>query len=114
MTDINSALFAARVLLERKIKNVIITMGKLGAVLVCQEGAWYAEPPTVEAVSSVGSGDAFLAGLLIGISQMRPSSELLRMAAAAGAANTLSLGGGNFKLDDYLSIIQKVRVRPVS
>ena len=114
VTDFDSAFSAAQILLDRKIKNVVITMGKLGAVLVNQEGAWYAESPTVEAVSSVGSGDAFQAGLLIGISQKRPNSESLRMAIAAGAANTLSLGGGSFKMDDYLGMFQKVRVRQVS
>jgi len=45
---------------------------------------------------------------------MRPRSELLLVAAAAGAANTLSLGAGNFKLDDYLSIFQKVQVKQIS
>ena len=104
--DTKSALSATHELIDRKIRNVIITMGISGAVYVTQEGAWYAEPPVVKSISSVGSGDAFMGGVLFGKSQMQTNIKILRMAVAAGAANTLTLGGGNLMLKNYLDIIQ--------
>lgn len=75
---------------------VIITMGALGAVFVDENSAWHALPPTIKAKNAVGSGDSFLAGVLLARERDDSPPELLRDGAAAGAANALSGGGGCF------------------
>ena len=53
--------------------------------------------PRIEAVSAVGSGDAFLAGYLSACQAGQAPEECLRMALACGAANTQTVGAGVFE-----------------
>jgi 1-phosphofructokinase len=45
---------------------VLASLGSDGAVLVSADGVWHAEAPVVQARSTVGAGDATLAGFLAG------------------------------------------------
>jgi 1-phosphofructokinase family hexose kinase len=94
INDREQAISAARTLSQQSGGMVVITMGKHGAVLASSADGWFAMPPAIEVKSTVGSGDSFLAGLLIGL---RKSPETaLRLAVATGAANAMSIGGGQF------------------
>ena len=52
--------------------------------------AYRVKSPQVKAINSVGSGDALVAGIVMGLVEKRPFEETLRLAAAAGAANAAS------------------------
>ena len=107
----DSALESARRLLETDLQVVVITLGETGAVAVSSNGTWTVEPPKIQARSSVGSGDAFLAGLLFGITSKASLADSLRMAAAAGTANALIMGGGRFTLNNFQKLLGKTRVQ---
>jgi 1-phosphofructokinase family hexose kinase len=100
-----AALAGAQVLRERGPRQVAITLGKAGAVMVNEIGGWCVRPPDVRTVSAVGSGDSFLAGLLAALAQGYSPDEALRWAAAAGAANALSAGGGQFAASDFKQLL---------
>jgi 1-phosphofructokinase len=80
---VGQAVAAARVLLERGAGAVLASLGADGAVLLDETGAWYGESPVDAPVSSVGAGDATLAGFLVGGGRGR---DALRTALAFGAA----------------------------
>ena len=61
---VGEAVTAARSLLARGAGSVLASLGADGAVLVEGDLAWYAESPVATPVSSVGAGDATLAGFL--------------------------------------------------
>ena len=67
--------------------RVVITLGAGGAILAEAEGAWRVSAPRVTAVSAVGSGDCFLAGLVAMLAEGRSVEAALALAAACGAAN---------------------------
>jgi 1-phosphofructokinase family hexose kinase len=52
--------------------------------------------PSVEPISTVGSGDVLLAGFLAARYSDKPIEEALRNAVGAGAASTLEIGAGRF------------------
>ena len=111
VNDVSSGRIALEHLLDRGAANVVITLGSDGALLGSADGCWYATAPKIPRfVSSVGSGDAFSAGLLVGLSRKLSIPECLRMASAAGGANVLKLGGGQFEFDDYDALIPTVEV----
>jgi fructose-1-phosphate kinase PfkB-like protein len=60
----------------------------------------------------VGSGDSFLAGLLVGLGPDGTGSlpEALRLATATAAANTLTPGAALFALDDVHRLTDAVIV----
>lgn len=66
VTTVGEALVAARALLQRGARAVLASLGADGALLVEEAGEWYGESPVDSAVSSVGAGDATLAGFLAG------------------------------------------------
>lgn len=92
VTTIADVLRAARTLRLRGASQAIVTAAAAGAVLATAEGTWLARPPELAPVNVVASGDAFLAGLLAGFADGLDPPGALRRAAAAGAANTQSLG----------------------
>lgn len=105
-----AAIDAARLLHERLAAPVALTLGAAGAVYIDADGAWQAHPPTVNALSPVGSGDVFLGGLVMGLAHDGDQSAALRQAVAAGAANTLRIGGGLFDLESFRAILAETTV----
>jgi len=60
----------ARKIIEKYgVKNVIITLGSNGAIAVSETESFKVLPPKIEAASTVGAGDAFLAGVCHGALQ---------------------------------------------
>jgi 1-phosphofructokinase/tagatose 6-phosphate kinase len=66
---------------------VVVTDGEHGSVGVDDSGAWRAAPPVNPGRYPVGSGDSFLAGLLVALDRGQPLREALAFATAAAAAN---------------------------
>src|SRR4051794_28384285 len=75
---------AARRLLEGGPATVVMTLGGDGAVLASPAGCWHASAPGVEIVSAVASGDAFLAGLVAGLTSGLDEPAALAWGVAAG------------------------------
>src|SRR4051812_14332253 len=80
--------------------TVIVSLGAAGAVAYDPHGAWLARPPTIAAISAVGSGDAMLAGVAAALAERHELAEALRLGVACGAANTLAVGAGILRADD--------------
>lgn len=98
-----AALVAAEQLRSQGAAEVILTLGKQGAALATPSGRWWVRPPLVKTVCAVGSGDAFLAGLITARLSGLDTRESIRRAAAAGAANAIMLGAGRL---DYAAFEQ--------
>ncbi len=73
---------AARELTSRGIELVVVSMGKQGACFVTPNEAVVARPPEIEVKSTVGAGDAMVAGILSGQLQDLPLRECARLATA--------------------------------
>ena len=80
--------------LERNVKNIIVSMGGKGALLVNKEGAYLAEAPKGELINSVGAGDSMVAGFIAGIETGRSPEDSFRLAVASGSATAYSYGLG--------------------
>lgn len=73
-------------------QNVVISLGKAGAIFSDGQSAWLAESPTIEEHNPIGAGDSMVGGLVYGLSQKMPIPEALQWGIACGAA-TASLAG---------------------
>ena len=109
--DIQSTQRALTMLVERNLAACVITLGAAGALLATKAGRWQAQGPQVRAVSSVGSGDSFLGGLLSALDEGKDWPEALRDAVAAGTANTLSAGGGQFTIQEFRKIRKQIQIQ---
>ena len=89
--DIPSAEEAARTLLERGAKNVIVTLGGRGVLLVNEETSQHVDAFKVDVVDTTAAGDAFIGGF----ASVLDSSNLLdavRYGCACGALATTKFG----------------------
>jgi 1-phosphofructokinase family hexose kinase len=111
VNDVASSKRALIELGERGHPAALITLGSAGALLSTPNGRWHAQGPRVSVVSTVGSGDAFLGGLVSALDRGADWSGALCDAVAAGTANTLSAGGGQFKLQEFEAIRAQVQVQ---
>ena len=91
------ALPAARTLHERSGGAAIVTRGREGAVLVTPDGAAMAGRLDADGAYPVGSGDAFLAGLVVALDGGADWPDALRAGLGAGAANAAIPGAGRLE-----------------
>uniref|UniRef100_A0A7C4QTJ3 Carbohydrate kinase family protein n=1 Tax=Schlesneria paludicola TaxID=360056 RepID=A0A7C4QTJ3_9PLAN len=73
-------------------RNVIITQGEKGAVFVGDAGAWSAGVHPVPTVDATGTGDAFVAGFVLGLLRELDPVMCLRYGSAMGAHCVQALG----------------------
>jgi 1-phosphofructokinase family hexose kinase len=74
------------------VRNILLSLGKAGALLSTGEQIWLAKPPQIQERNPIGAGDSAVAGLVWGLSHHLNWPEILRWSAACGAA-TASLDG---------------------
>jgi 1-phosphofructokinase family hexose kinase len=109
--DVRSAKRALMILGKQGPTTSVITLGSAGALLATNEGRWHAQGPRVPVVSTVGSGDSFLGGLVSALDHGKDYPEALRDAVAAGTANTLSAGGGQFAFQEFEEIREQIQIQ---
>ena len=72
-------------------RNVLVSMGGLGAVLVDEMGTVHlSEAPEGTVVNPVGAGDSMVAGFLAGWTEKKEYGYAFRMGLAAGSASAFS------------------------
>lgn len=64
-----------------------------------------------DVISTVGSGDAFLAGFVCGMYRNRDPEDTVALAVACGAANTQRLGAGNLDPADVEAYMRQVDIQ---
>ena len=106
---------AAQQLASDGIELVCVSLGKAGAIAATRtKQAWRAAPPAVKYISSVGSGDAMVAGLAIGLLEKRPIEDILRLGVASGTADAATFGAGFAKRDQIIQCARGVKVERVA
>ena len=85
-------------------------MGADGAMLIGQEGSWYAPRVPVEVLSTVGAGDSMVVGLLHGLLQGLPLPKVLEMGVAAGTAAVVTEGTQLFDRAGFEAMLPRVHV----
>lgn len=113
LTGRDDVLRAARDLRAAGVGLVVVSLGAEGAVLVSREGALLAVPPRVEVASTVGAGDAMVAGVL---SALLAGGDLEACArrGTAFAAGTLSQLGPVLPSPEHLeALMRAVHLQPL-
>ena len=76
---------------EMGAKNVLVSMGKIGAALIDEAGQeYFIKSPEGKRVNTVGSGDSMVAGFIAGFLKYNNYNDALKMGVSAGSASALS------------------------
>lgn len=84
---------AAKMLWNKGVGHVVITLGEKGSLVTDQSGTHHIPGFPVKPVDTVGAGDAFNGALAIGITQGKPLKEVVTFANAVGALAITNRGG---------------------
>jgi len=95
---------------RRGIKNVMISRGKDGLLFSRGNGIISACLKVPSPENTVGSGDAAIAGGVIGTLNNLDTEQIARLASAMGGANTLVSGACRFRVRDVEVFYDKVKI----
>ena len=101
----------AQSLVDAGAENVVVSMGKDGALYVGAEGAFYAPEVPVEVHSTVGAGDALVGGLLYGLTKYGTMREAFRCGVAAGTASVMTEGTQLIVPEDFHRLLGRVHIK---
>ena len=106
----------ARALLELGCSSVVVTCGAEGAVYADPARVIRVRPLPVGVVDGSGAGDAFTAGIILGLIEGWPAEQRLRFATALGGSVCRGLGctGTVFTRDEALAAAGSVQLAAVS
>lgn len=85
-------LAAARKLLQRRVRTVVVKIGARGAMIVQPDGYEVIPGFKVRSVDTTAAGDSFNAGLGVALSEGLSLPEAVRFANAVGALSTTAMG----------------------
>ena len=94
-----------------QVQRVLVSMGAEGGVLTAPGGAWQATLPKVPVISSVGSGDASLAGALCAMERGLDEAQTLRLAMACGMVNAMIGGNGGVSSGELEWALERIQIK---
>ena len=93
LIDYDDIVGCAKHLQEEGARNVLVSMGSAGAILVTDEGQVFSAPaPSGDLVDSIGAGDAMVAGFLAGYLERNSMVDGFAKGLAAGSATAYTQG----------------------
>jgi 6-phosphofructokinase 2 len=112
--SVNAIIEKARALVKKgKIQNIVVSLGKNGAVLVNKEEVYSFTPPDLEIKSTVGAGDSMVAAIVYAMENGKSVVEAVRFGIAAGAATTINSGMRLCSLSGARKLFSKVKVKTI-
>ena len=93
------------------ITSVVVSMGKEGAIFVEGQKAIWAIPPAVEVKSTVGAGDAMVAGIVAGKIRGLSLARCARLATAFSMAAIGHIGSGLPSIEAVQTACEQVAIR---
>ena len=101
---------AARSLLGRGIRLVAVSMGSEGSIFVSERGVVVARPPSVEVKSTVGAGDAMVAGIVAAQIAGAPLEHCASLATAFSLDAISHIGSGLSSVASVETFMERVTV----
>jgi 1-phosphofructokinase family hexose kinase len=108
---------AAERILMLGVSLVVVSRGSEGIIALSNESprVWKANVTLDKETAlseGIGSGDALVGGIAVGLLEHRPLMETLRLGVACGAANLLTAGPGQCRIEDIERLAASVTIEP--
>lgn len=95
-------------------QNVVISLGKAGAIFSDGQSAWLASSPTIQERNPIGAGDSMVGGLVYGLSQGMVVAEALRWGIACGAATASLAGTAVGSPESVKTLLEQVKIKELT
>lgn len=108
--NISDIIESAKEIHRNGVEIVAVSLGADGSLVVGEEGTFRAEVPKIDAVNTVGCGDAMIAGFAIGMEEGLSIPEMLRKASAVSAAAAMREETGFFCMEDMENLLPEIKI----
>jgi 1-phosphofructokinase len=98
-------------LIEKGIAYVAVSLGAEGALLISKDQSLYASGMDVHVKSTVGAGDAMVAGLVYGFDKSLELKEILKYGSASATANVMTEGSKTGEIEQIESLLNQIEVK---
>lgn len=92
LTDTKEPIKACRILLYKGCKNIIVTLGEKGSMLINKKAMLHLDPIKVKAVDTTAAGDTYLGALVSKLAEDAPIEEAMKFASKASAYTVTKKG----------------------
>ena len=92
VNDLASIEEAGRTLLSRGVKNIIVTLGEKGAMILNKEGIKLIPSFKVKVVDTTAAGDAFIGGMAVGLMNGKSLEDAVQYGCACGSLAVTKFG----------------------
>jgi 1-phosphofructokinase family hexose kinase len=115
LNDQVGILDAASELIARGAESAAVSLSANGLVWIEQKNgpAWFAHSPRLKPISTVGCGDATVAGFALAAVQGMGGEAAIRLGTACGAANCLAKSPGRISPNHVKSLMPRIEVRRI-
>ncbi len=96
------------------VHHVVVSLGKDGALLVDETGAWLAGSPTIEERNPIGAGDSMVGGLVWRLSLGESLRDALPWGLACGAATASQDGTAVGSRDQVAALVAAARIQELA
>lgn len=113
LSTISEVVSACHDLIELGIENILVSMGSQGSVFVNQSCSYLIKPLPVAVRSTVGAGDALVAGMVYAFNNNYEIESALKLATACATSAVTSFGtqAGNFSaIIGYMDQIELIKI----
>lgn len=110
ITSFKEVIHYAKKIHDMGVDYVVISLGKDGALLVCEEGVFKGTPPQIEAINTVGCGDSMLGAFAVAFERKYTAGRALKYAIAVSAANAASPNTGKFEYEECERLFEQVTI----
>lgn len=114
LPDLRAVILAANKLLAGGVGCVIVSLGGEGALFVTANECLHAIPPAIEVKSTVGAGDAMVAGFVAGNALGLSLADCARLATASALGSLTQLGPRLASLQVVESFLAQVTLQDLS
>lgn len=100
--------------LQEGISLPVLSLGAHGSLAGYDEKIFRITVPKITCKNPVGSGDAYVAGVAVGLSRNLPIKEILRLGAACGTANAMEEESGFVRQEVVEKLLEQVHVEVIN
>lgn len=104
---------AAQLFIKKGIHHVFVTLGSDGALYIGKNETYRMYPLEINAHSTVGAGDAFVAAAVLGLSKGYDLTTLLKLALATSAGAVITEGTKPMNVEWIKEAMQAVRIEAI-
>ncbi|MBQ0041778.1 MAG: 1-phosphofructokinase family hexose kinase [Lachnospiraceae bacterium] len=107
---ITSAYLMGNLVREQGVREVIVSLGELGALFLIQDTHYYCPALEVDAISTVGAGDALVAAYSYSSERGEDMEQKLKISIAASAGAVTTGGTSPAGMNTIREFIQRVKI----